>query len=409
MLQLGFLNFKTGAYITVEGKIDANRFFIIQRGKVRIRKETEVVAEEAGNTLGPGDFIGVVACLSNHSQIETAIAETDVTVIAVRKDQYPALIENNTSVAMKIILSFSRRMRYLDEALARITLKKNSEGDISHLFHVAEFYVRQGKYNLAMYGYYQYIKNSPQGEFINAVKQRFTMLKKVAHPVYLEPKADELSRMYPKDTMIFSESQPGSELYIIQKGQVKISKVVDDNEVLLAVLNPGDIFGEMALLENKPRSASAIAYEDCTVLAVNRDNFQQMVKSQPQLIARLTTTLSERIWLMYKQLANTLISDIQGKMYDMMCLQLEKNRVPFDNNPYIFSFGPRELATMCGIPSEKQEEAVRELLQNKKIILTEKKLQISATAELQAQSGFYRKMQAIEAARIAGRKVNPSW
>ena len=209
--------------------------------------------------------------------------------------------------------------------------------------------------------------------------------------------------------MIFSESQPGSELYIIQKGQVKISKVVDDNEVLLAVLNPGDIFGEMALLENKPRSASAIAYEDCTVLAVNRDNFQQMVKSQPQLIARLTTTLSERIWLMYKQLANTLISDIQGKMYDMMCLQLEKNRVPFDNNPYIFSFGPRELATMCGIPSEKQEEAVRELLQNKKIILTEKKLQISATAELQAQSGFYRKMQAIEAARIAGRKVNPSW
>ena len=77
MLQLGFLNFKTGAYITVEGKIDANRFFIIQRGKVRIRKETEVVAEEGGNILGPGDFIGVVACLSNHSQIETAIAETE--------------------------------------------------------------------------------------------------------------------------------------------------------------------------------------------------------------------------------------------------------------------------------------------------------------------------------------------
>ena len=48
--------------------------------------------------------------------------------------------------------------------------------------------------------------------------------------------------------------------YIIQKGQVKITKVVNDNEVMLAVLNPGDIFGEMAILENKPGSASAVAF-----------------------------------------------------------------------------------------------------------------------------------------------------
>ena len=49
--------------------------------------------------------------------------------------------------------------------------------------------------------------------------------------------------------MIFSEHEPGEDLYIIQQGKVKITKIINNQEVLLAVLQPGDIFGEMALLE----------------------------------------------------------------------------------------------------------------------------------------------------------------
>jgi len=116
--------------------------------------------------------------------------------------------------------------------------------------------------------------------------------------------------------MIFSENEPGTELYIIQRGVVKISKIVEDNEVLLALLKPGDIFGEMALLENKPRSASAIASEDVSVMVVTKSNFERMVQTQPQLITKLTTKLAERLWLIYKQLANTLIQDPLGRLYD---------------------------------------------------------------------------------------------
>ena len=60
---------------------------------------------------------------------------------------------------------------------------------------------------------------------------------------------------------------------------------------------------------------------------------------------------------------------------------------------------------MCGIPTEKQEEAVRTLLQNKKIQLNEKKLQVSSTAELLSQATFYKKKQMIESSRLAGRKT----
>ena len=73
-LQLSFVNFKKDAYIIVEGKQNAERFFIIRAGKVRISKEVEVVEEEGGNILGPGDFFGVVSTMSSHSHIETAQA-----------------------------------------------------------------------------------------------------------------------------------------------------------------------------------------------------------------------------------------------------------------------------------------------------------------------------------------------
>ncbi|MFW5768501.1 MAG: Crp/Fnr family transcriptional regulator, partial [Spirochaetota bacterium] len=303
-LQLAMVNFKKGAYIIVEGKQNADHFYIIRGGKVQIGKEVEVVEEEGGNVLTPGDFFGVVSTMSSHSHIETARALTDVTLISVHRDQYGMLIEKNTPVAMKIIQGFSRKMRYLDEALTRLTLKSSAVEDPSHLFKVAEYYARQSQYNQAYYAYYQYLKYSPNDPNVAVAKERMAKIKPYAKAVYLESKSDEFNRVYPKDTMIFSEAQPGQELYIIQKGSVKITKIVNDNEVLLAVLKPGDIFGEMSILENKVRSASAIAYEDAKLLAVNKANFERMVSTQPQIITRLTQLLAERIWFIYKQLAN---------------------------------------------------------------------------------------------------------
>ena len=94
------------------------------------------------------------------------------------------------------------------------------------------------------------MKSCPHGVYLQHAKQRFIALKPTSKAVYFEaPK--EAMRYYPKDTMIFSECQSGQDMFIIQDGQVKISKVVDGNEVVLAVLKKGDFFGEMALLENK--------------------------------------------------------------------------------------------------------------------------------------------------------------
>ncbi|HRZ66149.1 MAG TPA: cyclic nucleotide-binding domain-containing protein [Spirochaetia bacterium] len=405
-LQLTFVNFKKDSYIIVEGKQNADRFFIIRSGKVRIAKEVEVVEEEGGNVLGPGDSFGVVSTMSNHSHIETAQAVTDCTLISVHRDQYGPLIEKNTPVAMKIIMAFSKRMRYLDEALTRLTLKNTAEGDPSHLFRVAEYYAKQSQYNQAFFAYYQYLKHCPSGQHVGIARERLAKIKPYSKAVYLDGSTEEFNRHYPKDTMIFPEGMPGSELYIIQKGSVKITKIVDNNEVLLAVLKAGDIFGEMAILENKPRSASAIAYEDAYLLAVNKANFERMVRTQPQIVTRLTTLLAERIWFIYKQLANTLISDPLGRMYDALLIQLEKNRVPLRQGAsHVFDFGPKELINMVGLPLGEGNLVVHKLLENQKFRVIENKLNVIDVSEIEKQTEYYRKMQKIERSRREGMPV----
>ena len=414
MLQLSFVNFKRGSYILIEGKSDTDRFYIIQSGQVQIAKQKEVVAEEEGNLLGPGDFLGVVACMAHHSQIETAVAVSDVVLIAVHYAQFPELIEKNTPIAMKIIYSFSRKMRYLDEALTRITLKRNIETDISHLFTIGEYYLRMSKFELALYAYYHYLKEKPDGQYAETARKRFMAIKStgVKAPIeMLEPDTKQMVRGYNRESMVFCECQSGAELYIIQKGRVKISKIVDNSEVLLAVLREGDMFGEMALLENKPRSATAItAAEECQLLAVNRQNFNQMVTTQPQLIARLTTTLADRIWAMYKQLANTLIPVPIEKMYDMLSIQLEKLRIqPGAGKQHTFLFGPPELAKMCSIPKEQVAQAIAEFLMTPIVRSTDDSIIITDTLELSKQTAYFKKMQEIEQARKQARANEPTY
>jgi CRP-like cAMP-binding protein len=395
-LQLAFVNFKHGSYIVVEGKQNADRFFIINQGKVRISKQVEVVAEEGGRIMGPGDFFGVVSTMSSHSHIETARALTNVTLISVQKDQYSQLIQNNTPVAMKIIQQFSKRMRYLDEALTRLTLKSSGENDVSHLFKVGEYYVKQSQFNQAYYAYRQYLKYCPQGEMVQPARERMAKIAPYVKSVPKEFGSDEFVRQYARGTLIFSEGEPGDELYIIQKGAVKIAKIVDANEVVLAVLKPGDIFGEMAILESKPRAACAVAYEECVLMAVNRNNFQIMVGNQPQIVARLTILLAERLWLIYRQLANTLINDPMGRIYDALLIQLEKNRINIKQaQPYTFDFGLRELGSMVGL-SKDDEMMVKNLLKNRHFQLVQDRIYTMDITDIVRQTEFYDKMQRLE-------------
>ncbi len=397
-LKLDMVNFPRNAYITIEGKTSNNIFYIIRNGNIIVMRESFNETEN----LNPGDFFGVISAMSTHDYIETSIAKTDVSLIKVHKDQFPLLIQKNNPVAMKIILSFSKKLRELDTYMAEISLKSVSSEDIQNLYHIGEYYLSQKQYNQAFYAFYRYLQFFPNVDKSSKVKEVLAKIKPLSKFAYLDAKNPDFKRIYPNNTMIFCEHEPGNELYIIQSGKVKITKIINNKEVLLAVLKEGDIFGEMALLENKPRNASAIAYENVNLMAVNKANFQNMVATQPQLVTKLISLLAERTWVVYRQLTNLQISSKIGRTYDMLLIQLEKEKIEIKHGMgYTFEFGPRELINMVGFSEEEGKEIINEIFKNNKFKLLENKIFIKDVEEIKKQVEYYKKMETLEKKRKA--------
>ena len=125
-----------------------------------------------------------------------------------------------------------------------------------------------------------------------------------------ENKADEMAALskfrqsYRKSEVIFEEGSTGSEMYLIHSGRVLLSvRKNETQEVPLVTLNPGDFFGEMALMDDSPRSATASAVEDDTELIVmDRARFLFMVRQQPEFALSLMHTLCRRLRDMDKRL-----------------------------------------------------------------------------------------------------------
>ena len=111
---------------------------------------------------------------------------------------------------------------------------------------------------------------------------------------------------YRKSQVIFEEGSTGSEMYLIHSGRVLLSVRRNETQhVPLVVLNPGDFFGEMALVDDSPRSATASAIEDDTELIVmDRARFLFMVRQQPEFALSLMHTLCQRLRDLNKRLSS---------------------------------------------------------------------------------------------------------
>jgi CRP-like cAMP-binding protein len=100
---------------------------------------------------------------------------------------------------------------------------------------------------------------------------------------------------YSDGEIIFSEFERGDRFYLIQSGRVELVKIIGTVQKTLDVLNPTEMFGEMALLEDSPRSASAIALGDVKLMVFDRDNFSTLLLGNPALAIRLLKTFTKRI------------------------------------------------------------------------------------------------------------------
>jgi CRP/FNR family transcriptional regulator/CRP/FNR family cyclic AMP-dependent transcriptional regulator len=109
--------------------------------------------------------------------------------------------------------------------------------------------------------------------------------------------ADRLiMRNYQRGATIIHQDEPGSMLYIIVNGHVKITSVSSEGEeLILAMLTDNDFFGELSLLDGQPHSASATAMETTQVMTLNRDEFLEVIAKNPEMFNNILVVLSNRL------------------------------------------------------------------------------------------------------------------
>jgi CRP/FNR family transcriptional regulator len=94
---------------------------------------------------------------------------------------------------------------------------------------------------------------------------------------------------------LFSEGSPGDEAYVIQEGEIEILKASGGRNVLVAVRKPGEVIGEMSLLEAAPRFATGIARTDCLLLAISHAQLDHLINNSPSAARAMLFTVTSRL------------------------------------------------------------------------------------------------------------------
>jgi CRP/FNR family transcriptional regulator len=157
-------------------------------------------------------------------------------------------------------------------------------------------------------------------------------------------------RRFSTDQIVFHHGDPGGLLYIIIKGKVKIAySTPDGQEALLAILGPGDFFGELALLDDFPRSATAEAIEPTETLTLHRDEFIRHISNDPAFALHVLHTLAQHIRRLNSQISDIFFLDLPARLARMLLNLADQHGRTTDKGIVIdLSLTQTDLAEMTG-------------------------------------------------------------
>jgi CRP/FNR family cyclic AMP-dependent transcriptional regulator len=169
------------------------------------------------------------------------------------------------------------------------------------------------------------------------------------------------TRRYAKGEVIFHQGDVGTALYIIRKGEVAIRlSSPDGKEVILALLDRGDFFGELALLDGEPRSTDAVAREETDLLSIQREDFRVFLNARPKVALGLLANLSRLVRHVTQLVHDTTFLDARARLVRVL-LELARNQGQQGSEGVVIpqKLTQTELANLCGLTRESTNKWLR--------------------------------------------------
>jgi CRP/FNR family transcriptional regulator, cyclic AMP receptor protein len=190
------------------------------------------------------------------------------------------------------------------------------------------------------------------------------------------------SRRYAKDEVVFYADESGDIFCLIREGQVKVTMISPEGkEIILKLLGPGDFFGEMALLDDEPRSATVVATEPLELVTIWRNDFLQILAENFTLTKKLLAELSRRLRSASSRIESLATMDVYGRLARFF-LDLARDQGKQLDNGYIAVTRPthQAMANMIGTSRETVSRLIHDLMRQNLLISEGKTIYLKKTA-----------------------------
>ncbi len=183
-----------------------------------------------------------------------------------------------------------------------------------------------------------------------------------------------VTKKFAKNTIIINEGDETDSLYIILSGKIK-AFLSDEHgkEIILDMAGPGEYFGEVALLDEAPRSASVMTLEPSSFLIISKDDFKNCVAKNPDIAISLIKELTHRIRVLTSSVKGLALRDVYGRVAETLL-----NLATEENGTLTISERPtqQELANMVGASREMVSRILKDLTSGGYIEVEDKKITI---------------------------------
>lgn len=375
-----------GSFIYLEQNNALHDFYILQKGEIKITR-FHLMRGELEEIQGSGYIFGIKQCITDIPEGERVQAQTDCTVIIVSKNQIEQLYTDSPKVILKILSEYSEILRKLDKELLEKDLLLNFMRRDQVLLDIADQYIKISKPHIASHLLKSYVDENPENpESVNNAKQK---LKALPPAVIYKPADLYENKTFTPGQVIFTEMELGDCFYLIKSGKVRISNIRKGREILIAVLDEGSIFGEMAILNNKPRNATAVADSVCELSVINKRSINALPAS---LFYKILEHITHRIWITEKIILCTEIHNPVARVYYLLASKIKQSvrKKDINDGGYVFHYKStlEELYNMANI-TEEEKEQMYEFEKDENLTIYDNTIKVKSIKALLDKSSYY--------------------
>ncbi len=189
-------------------------------------------------------------------------------------------------------------------------------------------------------------------------------------------------RRYGKDDVVFYADERGDVLCLIREGQVKVTMISPEGkEIILSLLGPGDFFGEMALLDDEPRSATVVATEPLELMTIYREDFLKLMAENFDITKKVLAEISRRLRTASSRIESLATMDVYGRLARFF-LDLAKDSGKSLDSGYVAVTRPthQAIANMIGTSRETVSRLIHDLMRQNLLISEGKTIYLKKTA-----------------------------